>query len=145
LGSARRSSGKARGNRSTHVSNFSSTCFVAGFDCFVVFGCDTISPTPSSFPMATEAVDAVELDASEPSLTLSDIIHTVSPSPSPQLDTGHQRADTASPEPLTEAEITQMRRRVTEMGFSSTDKGKLNTNSREKELVDMVCVRATAE
>jgi hypothetical protein len=92
---------------------------------------------PSTFPMAT---DAVVLDASEPSLTLSDIIHTVSPTPSPQLDGEARRPHTPSPEPLTEAEIVQMRRRVTEMGFSSTSKGLSNANPREKELVDMVCV-----
>jgi len=95
--------------------------------------------------MATTAVDAVEFDASEPSLALSDIIHTVSPSPSPRLAMGLQRAETASPEPLTEVEVSHMRRRVTEMGASSSSNSKAGPSSREKELVDMVRVNATVE
>jgi hypothetical protein len=85
--------------------------------------------------MGTKITDAVVLDAGEPSLVLSDIIHTMSPPPSPRNDMGHQRAETTSPEPLTEVEISQMRRRVTEMESSS---GKWRTDEREKELIDMV-------
>jgi hypothetical protein len=88
--------------------------------------------------MASKAVDAIAVDAIEPSLTLSDIIHTISPSPSPQDDTGFQRAETASPERLTEADISQIRRRVTDMGISSSSNGKVNASLREKELVQMV-------
>jgi hypothetical protein len=94
--------------------------------------------------MATKAVEAVAVDAGEPSLSLSDIIHTISPSPSPQDDTGLQRVETASPEPLTEAEISQMRRRVTDMGTSSSTNGTYDGSLREKELVDMVHAQATA-
>jgi hypothetical protein len=91
--------------------------------------------------MATKAADPVVLDGSELSLNLSDIIHTVSPSPSPDMD--QQRADTVSPEPLTEVEISQMRLRITEMGLSFSTKGKATAVSREKELADMVNALAT--
>ena len=98
----------------------------------------------SSLPMGTNITDPGVLDAGEPSLALSDIIHTVSPSPSPQNDMGNQRAETASPEPLTEVEISQMRRRVTEMELSS-NKWRTDTSEREKELIDMVSSLHIAE
>lgn len=127
-----------------HVPVFFSTWVGADIDCCALFGGDTISPTSSrrsrSFPMATKAVDA---DGSELYLNLSDIIHTVSPSPSPHLDMEQQRADTVSPEPLTEVEISQMQRRVAEMGLSFSAKGMATAVSREKELADMVNTLAT--
>lgn len=67
------------------------------------------------------------LDA--PPLALHDIIHTLSPSPTPE-------APAASPEPLIDVDITRMRRRVEEMGL--TQKDPANASSREQELADMV-------
>lgn len=66
------------------------------------------------------------LDAPTSQLALDDIIHTLSPSPGPEL----------SPEPLTDADVTRMRRRVEEMGLVEGES--TNSSSREKELVDMV-------
>lgn len=107
---------------------------------WIVVLCLAANTTLSS--MTTNAVDAVVLDG-EPSLDLSDIIHTVSPTPSPLLDIEQQRADAVSPEPLTELEISQIRRRVIEMGLSFSGKGKANANTRERELADMVNALAT--
>lgn len=74
-------------------------------------------------------------DGPMPSLQLEDIIHALSPEPTVQ----HQhdlRQETASPEPLTEADIMRIRRRVDEMGLET--KLQHNVSSREKELLDMV-------
>lgn len=73
-------------------------------------------------------------DHSEPSLQLEDIIHSMSPEPNPPG--ALSRPETASPEPLTEADVLHMRRRIAEMGLEG--KGKRNASSREDELVDMV-------
>ena len=101
-----------------------------------------------------------------PQLTLSDIMHHMSPSPVPAEDlrpedsemggqflNGSQREREGSPKPLTEADVVAMRRRLHELGFFlDRDRNELNigdmvrhsddftvTTSREKELVNMVC------
>lgn len=101
-------------------------------------------------------------------LTLSDIMHHMSPSPvsteesrpvedsdmgGPYLD-GSRREREGSPEQLTETDVVGMRRRLHALGFSlERDRNELgidgevtrpsndfgNTTSREKELVNMVC------
>jgi hypothetical protein len=101
-----------------------------------------------------------------PQLTLSDIMHHMSPSPVPAEDLRHedsemggqflngsQREREGSPKPLTEADVVGMRRRLNELGFFlDRDRNELNigdmsrhsddfsvTTLREKELVNMVC------
>ena len=101
-----------------------------------------------------------------PQLTLSDIMHHMSPSPVPAEDLRHedsemggqflngsQREREGSPKPLTEADVVGMRRRLQELGFLlDRDRNELNiedmarhsddftvTTLREKELVNMVC------
>ena len=104
-----------------------------------------------------------------PQLTLSDIMHHMSPSPVPAEDlrpedlqmggqflNGSQGGREGSPEQLTEADVVAMRRRLNALGFSlhrdrneSTIGGGLTRHSddfgdttlREKELVNMVCRR----
>ena len=101
-----------------------------------------------------------------PQLTLSDIMHHMSPSPVPAEDlrpedsemggqflNGSQREREGSPKPLTEADVVGMRRRLHEFGFLlDRDRNELNiedmtrhsddftiTSVREKERVNMVC------
>ena len=104
-----------------------------------------------------------------PQLTLSDIMHHMSPSPVPPEDlllrpedselggsflNGSQREEReGSPKPLTEADVVGMRRRLQELGFLlDRDRNELNigdmsrhsddfsvTTLRETELVNMVC------
>ena len=99
-------------------------------------------------------------------LTLSDIMHHMSPSPVPAEDSrpaedaemgasylnGSQREREGSPEPLTDTDIVAMRRRLHALGFSlDRDEASVggviirhsdgfgNTTLREKELLNMVC------
>ena len=101
-----------------------------------------------------------------PQLTLSDIMHHMSPSPVPADDlrpeyselggqflNGSQREREESPKPLAEADVVAMRRRLHELGFLlDRDRNELiiedmnrHTDDfsvmtlREKELVNMVC------
>ena len=101
-----------------------------------------------------------------PQLTLSDIMHHMSPSPVPADDlrpedsemggqflNGSQREREGSPKPLAKADVVGMRRRLHELGFLlDRDQNELNigdmtrhsddfsvTTLREKELVNMVC------
>lgn len=101
-----------------------------------------------------------------PQLTLSDIMHHMSPSPVPAEDlrpedsemggqflNGNQREREGSPKPLTEADAVAMRRRLHELGYL-LDRDRIESNIedmtrhsddfsittlREKELVHMVC------
>jgi hypothetical protein len=99
-----------------------------------------------------------------PSLELSDIMHHMSPSPVPPEDPGsitptttiqqsiiaEERAE--SPDMPSETDVLGFRRRLEEMGFWTSKRhnglqenaisdGKVsNTNSRERELLDMVSV-----
>jgi hypothetical protein len=77
-----------------------------------------------------------------PILALSDIMHGIAPSPDtpiPQEDDAEKihRAESLTPEPLDYAQIELMRKRVLELIVSGASK--MNTSSREKELVEMVC------
>lgn len=103
-----------------------------------------------------------------PQLALSDIMHHMSPSPVPAEDSttaeypemggpypnGIRREREGSPEPLTEADVVAIRRRLHELGISlGRDRNELNigedlnrhsddfgdANLRERELVNMVC------
>jgi hypothetical protein len=101
-----------------------------------------------------------------PQLTLSDIMHHMSPSPVPaedlrpedsemggQILDGSQREREGSPKPPTEADVVAMRRRLHELGFLlDRDRNELNigdmtrhsddftvTTLKENELVNMVC------
>lgn len=75
-----------------------------------------------------------------PPLALDDIVHLMSPSPAPQtlLDDPDlpPRASSASPEPLPETDIVQMRRKVVEMRY--VDRAHPQLTSRERELSEMV-------
>lgn len=79
-----------------------------------------------------------------PSLSLSDIMHPMSPSPTPQLCSlsnvaseeilsDEQRAST--PEPLHEGDISEMRRKIAAMGLLNENP---SATQNEKELVNMV-------
>ncbi|KAH9977621.1 hypothetical protein BGW80DRAFT_1537245 [Lactifluus volemus] len=81
-----------------------------------------------------------------PILALSDIMHGIAPSPDtpiPQEDDVEKihRAESLTPEPLDYAQIELMRKRVLELIVSGASK--MNTSSREKELVEMV-IRLTS-
>lgn len=72
------------------------------------------------------------------SLQLSDILRSASPESS-LLPTNHdtdEQQEVQEPDALTEAEITQMRRRVAEIASATT--GQTYTSSAERELVEMV-------
>ena len=78
-----------------------------------------------------------------PILALSDIMHSIAPSPAtpvPQVDDTEKiiRAESSTPEPLDYAQIDAMRKRVLE--FIVSGASKMNTSSREKELLEMVCL-----
>jgi hypothetical protein len=77
-----------------------------------------------------------------PILALSDIMHSIaSPAtPVPQVDDTEKiiRAESSTPEPLDYAQIDVMRKRVLE--FIVSGASKMNTSSREKELLEMVCL-----
>ncbi|KNZ77058.1 hypothetical protein J132_07452 [Termitomyces sp. J132] len=76
-------------------------------------------------------------DATLPDLQLHDILNNMSPSPTPiHLDSAQNRPRSATPEMLTEADISQMRHRVGELRSSS--QGLVNLTERETELFDMV-------
>jgi hypothetical protein len=103
-----------------------------------------------------------------PQLTLSDIMHHMSPSPAPAEDPRPEDSEMggqtlnrsqgereASPEPLTETDVLAMRRRLHTLGFSlDRDPNELSIGEdltrhsddfgdmtlREKELVNMVCL-----
>jgi hypothetical protein len=76
-----------------------------------------------------------------PVLALSDIMHGIAPgsdtpiSPEDELE-GIIGAESSTPEPLDNAQIELMRRRVLELIVSGASK--MNTSSREKELLEMV-------
>jgi hypothetical protein len=72
-----------------------------------------------------------------PSLALSDIMHTMSPSPAPQDPVVQLRPKSTTPEPVQEDDVQRIRSRVAEMGLTGGDQD--NASAREKELVDMVC------
>ncbi|TFK29035.1 hypothetical protein FA15DRAFT_583349 [Coprinopsis marcescibilis] len=102
--------------------------------------------------VATAASTTIGVGDSAPGaavLALSDIIHTLSPSPPAQADGEGMQVDEAkavdaedeSPEPLTDEDVGAMKRRLVEMGLTREDGTRLNgvnTSSREGELVDMV-------
>jgi hypothetical protein len=73
-----------------------------------------------------------------PPLALDDLVHLMSPSPPPQspLDDPHMPppAKSASPEPLPESDIVQMRTKVVDI-----DNADAQLTPREKELAGMVC------
>ncbi|KAI0321962.1 hypothetical protein OF83DRAFT_1187291 [Amylostereum chailletii] len=73
-----------------------------------------------------------------PALSLSDIIHTTSPSPQYHDDDLDASASpsTTTPEPLDPSQIEAMRKRVMEMMLPSV--AKLNPTPRERELLTMV-------
>ena len=77
-----------------------------------------------------------------PVLALSDIMHGIAPGPStpgpPEeyLEENIFEAETSTPEPLDNAQIELMRKRVLELIVSGASK--MNTTSREKELLEMV-------
>jgi hypothetical protein len=77
-----------------------------------------------------------------PVLALSDIMHVTAPSPStpvsPEDDSEENNlgAESSTPEPLDNAQIELMRKRVLELIVSGASK--MNTTSREKELLEMV-------
>jgi hypothetical protein len=79
---------------------------------------------------------------SSPLLALSDIMHVIAPSPSTpvsaedDLEEKHFGAEISTPEPLDNAQIELMRKRVLELIVSGASK--MNTTSREKELLEMV-------
>jgi hypothetical protein len=75
-----------------------------------------------------------------PVLALSDIIHGIAPGSdtSVPVEDDTERiigAESSTPEPLDNAQIELMRRRVLELIVSAS---KMNTSSREKELLEMV-------
>jgi hypothetical protein len=78
-----------------------------------------------------------------PILALSDIMHGIAPGPStpvsPEGDSEEISlgADSSTPEPLDNAQIELMRKRVLELIVSSASKMN-STSSREKELLEMV-------
>ncbi|KAG8219110.1 hypothetical protein J3R82DRAFT_4876 [Butyriboletus roseoflavus] len=78
-------------------------------------------------------------------LALDDLVHLMSPSPVPQTlpddSDPPPRIKSASPEPLPESDIVQMRRKVVEMRY--IDKADAQLTPREEELVEMV-LRLTA-
>ncbi|KAI0254867.1 hypothetical protein BJV78DRAFT_1120865 [Lactifluus subvellereus] len=81
-----------------------------------------------------------------PILALSEIMHGIAPSPPtpvPQDDDTEKitRAESSTPEPLDYAQIELMRKRVLELIVSGASK--MNTSSREKELLEMV-IRLTS-
>jgi len=75
-----------------------------------------------------------------PVLALSDIMHgiaTGSDTSAPPEDTENvMTAESSTPEPLDNAQIELMRKRVLELIVSGASK--MNTSSREKELLEMV-------
>lgn len=77
-----------------------------------------------------------------PPLALDDLVHLMSPSPAPQppLDDSDMppRTESASPEPLPESDIVQMRRKAADLHQIGDADAQLNT--REKELAEMVCM-----
>lgn len=75
-------------------------------------------------------------DAILPDLQLHDILNNLSPSPTPQRLDCTQSRPRATPEILTEDEVSQMRHRVVELRNSS--QGLLNLTERETELFNMV-------
>lgn len=99
----------------------------------------------------------MSLSESTPTLSLSDIMHHMTPSPVPPADrnlepgpsdTTKERA--GSPEPLTENDVQSIKHRLQEMGVWSSRRHAApdrsldptanisNLSSREKELVEMV-------
>lgn len=76
-----------------------------------------------------------------PPLALDDLVNLMSPSPAPQTlpddSDPPPRIKSASPEPLPESDIVQMRRIVMEMRH--VDKADAQLTPREEELVEMVC------
>ncbi|KAF8967486.1 hypothetical protein BDZ97DRAFT_2073535 [Flammula alnicola] len=112
-------------------------------------------PTSSNTPSSSSAT--MSLADNLPTLALSDIMHHMSPSPVPLEEhnpeteqIGSLRERAASPEPLSEADVLGIRRRLEEMGLlvarrqigternASSTSQLSNLSSREKELVDMV-------
>ena len=77
-----------------------------------------------------------------PPLALDDLVHLMSPSPAPQtpLDDSDMPppAKSASPEPLPESDIVQMRTKVVEMRH--IDNADAQLTPRERELAAMVCI-----
>lgn len=77
-----------------------------------------------------------------PLLALSDIMHVIAPGPSTpvspedDLEENNLGAESSTPEPLDNAQIELMRKRVLELIVLGASK--MNTTSREKELLEMV-------
>ncbi|KAH0840376.1 hypothetical protein J3R83DRAFT_1406 [Lanmaoa asiatica] len=96
-------------------------------------------------PIADYAESTTNMSQDYPPLALDDLVHLMSPSPTPQalLDDSDiaPRTESASPESLPESDIIQMRRKVVEMRHIDKDDAQLTP--REKELAEMV-LRLTA-
>jgi hypothetical protein len=78
-----------------------------------------------------------------PVLALSDIMHGIAAgpdTPTPAEDDTETiiAAESSTPEPLDNAQIELMRKRVLELIVSGASK--MNASSRERELLDMVCL-----
>lgn len=72
-----------------------------------------------------------------PALTLSDIVHGMSPSPVPQPDMEDPHVRSPTPELLEEEQVFNMRKRVLELSSAADVNRELTL--REKEMVEMVC------
>ncbi|KAF5371788.1 hypothetical protein D9758_003528 [Tetrapyrgos nigripes] len=86
------------------------------------------------------------MDVPPPALALSDILHTMSPSPAPLAhdvpfhNSGvafTSNADTDSPEPIADEEVSRFRNRLDELGFLNEGNSS-SLNPKERELADMV-------
>jgi hypothetical protein len=75
-----------------------------------------------------------------PILALSDIMHSIAPSPASPVPQEEKivRAESVTPESLDYAQIELMRKRVLELIVSGASKMNASS-SREKELLEMVC------
>jgi hypothetical protein len=71
-----------------------------------------------------------------PVLALSDIMHGIATGSDTPVPPEDDTAESSTPEPLDNAQIELMRKRVLELIVSGASK--MNTSSREKELLEMV-------
>ena len=88
----------------------------------------------------SSAYPGADMSHDYPTLALDDLVHLMSPSPVPQslLDDSDVSPPTKSisPEPLPDADIVQMRKKVVEMRHA--DNADAHITPRERELADMV-------
>lgn len=93
-------------------------------------------------PIADHTDQTTNMSQDYSPLALDDLVHFMSPSPAPQSLQDDSdippRIKSASPEPLPESDIIQMRKKVVEM--RNIDKSDVQLTSREKELAEMVCI-----